>query len=60
MYNYTSICIYIYELWNVHGKYSKFRSLKSSFPLKSQKLPTSNDVKEDLPNFQFRTLIFRV
>jgi hypothetical protein len=44
----------------VHGKYSKFRSLKSSFPLKSQKLPTSNDVKEDLPNFQFRTLIFRV
>jgi hypothetical protein len=60
MYNYTSICIYIYELWNVHGKYSKFRSFKSSFPLKSQKLPTSNDVKEDLLNFQFRTLIFRV
>jgi hypothetical protein len=22
-----SICIYIYELWNVHGRYSKYRSL---------------------------------
>jgi len=34
MHNHMSICIYIYELWNLHGRYSKYRSLTKVYNTK--------------------------